>query len=95
MKKPIVILFFSFLTLFSPFFSSHVFSQPQSDEILQPLMDCLNAAVADEKAKPLPTIQGIKDVCVNELQLLVMLPPDARALISADIDTGLAKHLTE
>jgi len=90
MKKPLVI--FSFL----PFiYFSFSFSQSQPDEILQPLMDCLNAAVPIEKAKPFPSIRGIKDACVNELQLLAMLPPDVHAAIAADIDSGLAQHLAQ
>ena len=90
MKKPLVILTFLSLLL-SPF----VFSQPDPGAVIQPLMDCLNAAVHVEKEKPSPNLQGIKDACVNEMQLLAMLPPDVRATLVAEIDTGLAQHLTE
>ena len=88
MKKSLVI--FTSLLLFS---SSPAFSQPAADEFLKPLMDCLNEAVPVEKAKPNPTVEGIKDTCANELQLLSLLPPDAQAAIAADIDSGLVRHL--
>ena len=93
MKKPIATFISSFLIFFSQVFSSQVFSQPAADEFLKPLMDCLNSAVSIEKAKPNPTIEGIKDACVNEMQLLSILPPEAQAAIAADIDSGLVQHL--
>lgn len=88
MKKPLVL--FTSLLLLS---SSPVFSQPATDEFLKPLMDCLNEAVPIEKAKPNPTIEGIKAACVHELQLLAILPPDAQADMVANIDIGLEQHL--
>ena len=90
MKKPLVIFAF-----FSLFFSSFVFSQPEPSAVIQPLMDCLTEALPIEKAKPTPTIQGVKDACVNEMQLLAMLPAELRATLAAEIDSGLAQHLTE
>jgi di/tricarboxylate transporter len=90
MKKPLVILTFLSLLL-SPF----VFSQSEPGDIIQPLMNCLNAAVQLEKEKPSPSLQGIKDACVNEMQLLAMLPADVRATLVSEIDTGLAQHLAE
>ena len=90
MKKPLVILTFLSLLL-SPF----VFSQPDPGAVIQPLMDCLTEALPIEKAKPTPTIQGVKDACVNEMQLLTMLPAELRATLAAEIDSGLAQHLTE
>jgi len=90
MKKPLVILTFLSLLL-SPF----VFSQPDPGAVIQPLMDCLTEALPIEKAKPTPTIQGVKDACVNEMQLLAMLPAELRATLAAEIDSGLAQHLTE
>ena len=90
MKKPLVILTFLSLLL-SPFVSS----QPDPGAVIQPLMDCLTEALPIEKAKPTPTIQGVKDACVNEMQLLAMLPAELRATLAAEIDSGLAQHLTE
>lgn len=89
MKKSLLILTSLFL------FPSSVFSQPDAEMFLQPLMDCLNEAVQIEKAKPNPTIEGIKSACANEMQLLSLLPPDAQSAVITDIDSGLAQHLTD
>ena len=93
MKKPTATLISFVLISLLQVFSLQAYSQPSNDAFLKPLMDCLNEAVAVEKAKPNPTIKGIKDACVNELQLLSILPPDAQAAVAADIDSGLVQHL--
>ena len=90
MKKPLAI--FTSLLLF---IASPVFSQPEPGAVIQPLMDCLTAALPIEKAKPNPQLQGVKDACVNEMQLLAILPPDVMANLIAEIDVGLTQHLAE
>ena len=90
MKKPLVI--FASLLLFS---SSPAFTQPEPSALIQPLMDCLTQALPIEKAKPSPQLQAVKDACVNEMQLLSILPPDVVANLIAEIDVGLAQHLAE
>lgn len=95
MKKPLVILVSSFLIFFSSVFSTQVFSQPDPGAVIQPLMDCLTEALPIEKAKPNPQLQNIKDACVNEMQLLAILPPDVMANLIAEIDVGLTQHLAE
>jgi len=94
MKKPLV--FVTSLSLFlSLVLSPFVYSQPEPGAIIQPLMDCLTAALPAEKAKSAPSLQSVKDACVNEMQLLAMLPANVRTTLVAEIDTGLAQHLAE
>ncbi len=90
MKSPLVLTATLLLS-----FSSSVFSQSNSSDIIQPLMACLKSAVPTEKSKATPKAQNIKHACSSELQALSALSPNVRARLMADMNSGLAKHLKD
>ena len=57
--------------------------------------ELFDRSLAHRKSKAYSDDSRVKDACVNEMQLLTMLPAELRASLTAEIDSGLAQHLAE
>lgn len=100
MKANRVLVIAATLVSISVFYSSSSLSQATAShrataEFIQPLMDCLNGVLLSEKAKAESSKRAIEDSCAVHEQALSALPPDVKASIMSQIDSGLDKHLRE